>query len=487
MDGSSDGSTMERSRVGDRDSLKDLSKDLSREAGEKGSGKFDLVLASFMRLLRRGAITNLGKMLGRMHPADIAKVIAHLSSPKEKRTVFELVRGESRRGQVLSELDAEIIRMLLGEMAAPDVAWLLKDLGPDDVAYILGVLEEAQAQEILALMKTEVSTEIADLLRYPKGTAGAIMTTEFFALSEDTTAQEAIRRLQQATDAEMVFYIYVVNKDEHLVGVLSLRQLLTVPPFTPLKNIMTRDVLRVSVDMDQEEVARQVARYNLLAIPVVEKDNTLVGIITVDDVVDVIREEATEDMLKMAGAAEEDVLLESSSFGAARRRLPWLFTTLVGSLLCGAILWYFRQTIQAMVAVVSFIPVIAAMGGNVGLQSSTLIIRGLATGRVELTDVWKVFFREVRIGMLLGLACGFIVAVTEWFWHGHGYLGLVVGASLLIGFLVSTSMATIMPILLKRFGVDPAVAAGPFVTTANDITGMTIYLALTTGLLEYLQ
>ncbi len=472
---------IEQKRQAERDLLKDLVKE-----PEKGQTKFDLVQASFQRLLRRGAITNLVKMLGRMHPADIAKVIEHLSSPKEKRTVFELVRGETQRGEVLSELGAENIGHVLADIPPAEVAGLLKDLATDDVAYLLGVLPEERAKEILTLMKTEDSTEIADLLKYPKDTAGGIMTTEFFSLSEDATAQEAIRRLQHATDAEMVFYIYVTDKEDHLVGVLSLRQLLTVPPTTPLKHIMTRDVISVAVDMDQEEVARQVARYNLLAVPVVEKDQTLVGIITVDDVVDVIREEATEDMLKMAGAAE-DTLLTSSSVEAARLRFPWLFTNLAGSLLSGIILWYFRFTIQEVVAIVSFIPVIAAMGGNVGLQSSTLIIRGLATGGIELADMWKVFFREVRIGVLLGLACGLLLTGAGWLWHGQWFLGMVVGASLMIAFLVSTSMATIMPILLKRLGVDPAVAAGPFVTTANDITGITIYLALSTAFLDYLK
>ena len=472
----------ERPRILDRDAPKDT--------GDRGQSKADVVQESFRRLLRRGAITNLVRMLGRMHPADIARVIQHLSLGKEKRTVFELVKGESQRGQVLSELDAASIQELLADLAAPDIAWLLKDLGPDDQAYILGVLPEERSKEILTLMRTEDSTEVADLLKYPKDTAGGIMTTEFFSLNEDATAQEAIRRLQQAGDTEMVFYIYVTDKDEHLVGVLSLRQLLRVPPATPLKNIMTADVLSVSVDMDQEEVARQVARYNLLAIPVVEKDNTLVGIITVDDVVDVIREEATEDMLKMVGAAEaaeEDALLKASPFEAAKLRFPWLFTNLAGGLLSGAILWYFRFTIQQVVAIVSFVPVIAAMGGNVGLQSSTLIIRGLATGGVEMAEMWKVLFREVRIGLLLGAACGVFLTLTGWLWHGQPYLGIVVGVSVLIAFIVSTSMATVMPIVLKRSGIDPAIAAGPFVTTANDITGITIYLALATALLEYLK
>jgi len=471
-----------RPRVLERDSLRDM----LRDQGDRGQSKSDIVLQSVQRLLRRGAITNLSKMLGRMHQADVAKVIGHLSSPKEKREVFELVRGEGKRSQVLSELDGDSIQQVLADLLPSDVAWLLKDLGPDDVAYILGFLPEDRGKEILALMKAEDSTEVADILKYAKDTAGGIMTTEFFSLSEDATAQEAIRRLQQATDAEMVFYIYVTDKDEHLVGVLSLRQLLTVPPTTPLKNIMTRDVMSVSVDMDQEEVARQVASYNLLAIPVVEKDGTLVGIITVDDVVDVIREEATEDMLKMAGAIEEDTVSKWSSLGSAKVRLPWLFTNLVGSLLSGGILWHFRYTIQEVVAIVSFIPVIAAMGGNVGLQSSTLIIRGLATGLVELTDVWTVFFREMKIGILMGVACGLILTLVGWIWH-QGFLGMVVGVSLIIAFLVSTSMATIMPIVLKRMGVDPAVAAGPFVTTANDITGITIYLTLATLFLEHLR
>ena len=245
-------------------------------------------------------------------------------------------------------------------------------------------------------------------------------------------------------------------------------------------------MISVTVDMDQEEVARQVASYNLLAIPVIDNDTKLVGIITVDDVVDVIREEATEDMLKMAGAIEEDSVSKSSSVASAKHRLPWLFTNLVGSLLSGAILWEFRYTIQEVVAIVSFIPVIAAMGGNVGLQSSTLIIRGLATGLIELTDVRTVFFREIKVGLLMGLACGVILTIVGWIWH-QAFLGMVVGISLIIAFMVSTSMATFMPILLKRMEIDPAVAAGPFVTTANDITGITIYLSLATLFMEYLR
>src|SRR5947208_1230112 len=270
---------------------------------------------------------------------------------------------------------------------------------------------------------------------------------------------------------------------------MSLRQLLLVSPDRTLGSMMTRDVISVTTDTDQEEVAKQVALYNLLAIPVVEKDNTLVGIITVDDVVDVMREEATEDMVKMSGTKieEEDTVMTSSIFNAVRMRVPWLAINFVGSLVSGAILWAFSDSIQQVVALVTFIPVIAAMGGNVGLQSSTLVIRGLETGRIELSDVKRVFAREVLIGFLIGLLCGAVTLSVAAVMHINLHLGMVVGIAMVCALVMSTSMATIMPVVLNRYGVDPAVAAGPFVTTANDITGITIYLSLATTFLSYLK
>ncbi len=449
--------------------------------------KFDLILGICQRLLQRGALANLGNLLNRMHPADIAKVLEHLSEPNEGHQAFDLIRPQSKQGQVLSEMDVGVLAPIVNRLSLEELVSVLKDLGPDDVAYILGTQDSIRAQDILGRMRTEDSTEIAEILQYPKDTAGGIMTTECLTVLEDVTAREAIRLLQEATDAEMVFYLYVVDSQEQLVGVVSLRDLLTAVPEAMVQDIMSRDVISVTVEMDQEEVARQVANYNLLAIPVVNANNQLLGIITVDDVIDVIREEATEDMFKMAGAVDEHASVEFSSIEAARHRLPWIFTNLIGSLISGGILWIFRYTLQEVVAIVSFIPVIAAMGGNVGLQSSTLIIRGLAMGRIENSDLQKVLYREIRIGLLLGLICGGLLSLIGWGWHGGGFLGLVVGIALLVAFLVSTSLATILPFVLNRLKIDPAVAAGPFVTTANDITGITIYLSLATSLLGYLK
>ena len=447
-----------------------------------------MILDSVRRLLRRGAITHLERMVNKMHPADVANVLHHLHTPQEKRTVFELIKVEGNKAQVLAEMDEGDVTEILADVSSAEIATLIRNLPDDDQAYILTSLPEERSQEVLRLMKPEESAEVKDLLKYEPQTAGAIMTGEYFALPANTTAGEAIRKLQQG-EAGNVFYVYVTDKEEKLIGVLSLRQLLQVAPDRTLGSMITKDVISVTPDTDQEEVAKQVARYNLLAIPVVEKDGKLVGIITVDDIVDVMREEATEDMLKMSGTKieEEETIMTSSILNAVRMRAPWLLTNLFGSMISGLILWYFRFTIQEVVAIVTFIPVIAAMGGNVGLQSSTLVIRGLATGRIELSDVRKVFLREVTIGLLIGLICGVVGLAVASVMHINLTLGLVVGVAMLCALVVSTTTATITPVVLQRYGIDPAIAAGPFVTTANDITGCAIYLSLATAFLSHIK
>jgi len=463
---------------------------LDKETGAiRTASRFDVILDSVGRLLRRGAIGNLERMVAKMHPADVAKVLHHLNTGQEKRTVFELITPLGNKAHVLSEMEEGDISAILADMPAADIAMLLRDLPDDDQAYVLNCLREERSHEILKLMQPEDSAEVKGLLQYESKTAGAIMTTDYFALPEQTTAAEAIQKLQGAKNTGNVFYLYVTDQDEKLAGVLSLRQLLQVPPHTRVGTMVKREVINVATDTDQEEVAKLVARYNLLAIPVVDKEQILVGIITVDDVVDIIHDAATEDMLKMSGtkSGEEEGLLHASVMTSLRLRVPWLLTNLIGSLVSGMILWYFRHTIQEVVALVSFIPVIAAMGGNVGLQSSTLVIRGLATGEIELSDVRKVFLRQVTIGFFISLLCGAVTLAVAAIMHINLTLGLVVGVAMVCALVVSTALATIMPVVLKRYGVDPAVAAGPFVTTANDITGIAIYLSLATAVLTHLK
>lgn len=449
--------------------------------------KYDIVLDTFRRLLRRGAISNISKIVDKMHPADVAKVIRHLAAGPEKRTILDLVREVKTKADVISEIDPTSRNEILSEMPASDIVAILKELPSDDVADIVGDMQEEKAKEVLHLMKKEDSAEVEGLLKYPEETAGGIMTPDFFSLTEDTTAQEAIAKLQQASDAEMVFYIYVTDKEGRLVGVISLRQLLLVPPHTPLKKIMATDVLSVNVEMDQEEVARMVARYNLLAIPVVNKENKLAGIITVDDIVDVIREEATEDILKMAGTTEEEIMLGASTMNVAKLRLPWILTVLMGGIVTWSFLWIYRFAMQEVIALVSFLPVITAMGGNIGLQSSTVVVRGLATGRIELTDIWKVFSKELKVAILLGVVCSGATGILARIWHGNIMFGMVVGISMFAAIIVAAIMGTLIPIILKTLNRDPAISSSPFVTTANDIIGLIIYLSLASYFLNYLR
>ena len=284
--------------------------------------KRDLLVVAAKRLFHRQAIRHLTKMLSRLHSADAAYVIQHLDSPEGQRTAFDCLPNDQFQGHVLSELDSETRTQIAGSLSPSRVTQILECLGSDDIADILGDLPDEQQAQVLALMNQEDSTELKDLLQYEEGTAGSIMTTEVFSLTQDTTAADTIRHLQEATDAETVFYIYVTDQNDRLTGVLSLRRLLTVPASTPLESIMTRHTVSVMPETDQEEVARLVAAYNLLAIPVVDQEKTLLGIITVDDVVDVIREEATEDMLIMAGAPDEGAFLHSSVPSSVRRAIP---------------------------------------------------------------------------------------------------------------------------------------------------------------------
>jgi magnesium transporter len=376
--------------------------------------------------------------------------------------------------QLLVQLDIDTVISILHEMADDDSVELIRNL-PDELA-----------DAILAAMKNEQSEELEQLLGYEEETAGGIMSTDVFSLDQSLTVRQSIEALQEATDVEMVFYVYVTDDHNHLVGVLSLRQLLTVPPSTLLSDIMTTDVMRVRTDTDQEVVAEMVAKYNILAIPVVDGKGKLMGLITVDDVIDVMRQEATEDIFKMAGANEEELMYGNQSFKIARSRLPWLLSTLVGGVVTGSLMWYFRMTLEQVVALITFIPVITGMGGNVGGQTSTIVVRGFATGRIDFSIIKQVFFKEMRVGLIMGTVCGLVIASIAMIWHHNIYLGLVVGIAMAVAISVAACMGVLATSFFKRIGVDPAIASSPFVQTVNDITGILIYFSTATVFLTQL-
>ena len=434
---------------------------------------------TFARLLRRNAHTNLVKLIRKTHPADLAVVFRYLND-EEQTQVFSIMVDDGQAVEFLVELDDTLIANLLENETPERIATVIQESSANDQSFILSTLEDEQAQSVIELLKTEEQEEIEELMGYPEDSAGAMMTTNVFTLYQNTTCRDALKSLQDQSEAEMVFYLYITDDDDRLVGVASLRALATTPPDTILQDIMVKRVHTVRPETDQEEVAQIVAQYNYLAVPVLDADDQLLGIVTVDDVVDVIREEATEDFLQMAGAGKDREILLKSSWENARARLPWLFASWIGGIFAASIIGTFEHLLESMIALAAFIPVIIGMGGNIGTQSSTIIVRGIATGRIEIGSELKVMWKEVRVGIILGALYGLLLGVFAKFRFidADPMLGIVVGLSIGCSMLIAVAVGTFIPMFLRKVDIDPAIATGPFVTTSIDILGVLFYFVI---------
>src|ERR1043166_2379578 len=356
--------------------------------------RIDVVLDSVRRLLRIGATANLLNLLQKQHPADLAQIFSELQD-KERDTAFSLLAERNGRlaMEAISELGPEAGAALLATRSAEEIARLAQEIPSDDAAALIDYLPEELSAAVLDLMRPKESGVVENLLEYDEQTAGRIMNPHVFALNEDMTVGESITELQSNRDVEMVFYLYVVDERRHLVGVVSLRRLLLVSPETPLKRIMTADLISARVDMDQEEVARQVASYNLLAIPVVDEENKLVGVITVDDVIDVIKDEATEDIYRLAGVSTDERVFTPMQ-ESLRKRFPWLLVNLATAFIATGVIALFDATTAAWVALVKFMPIVPGMGGNAATQTLTVIVRGLALGELTWANSRKARLKE---------------------------------------------------------------------------------------------
>ena len=449
--------------------------------------KIDVVLDSVKRLIRIGATANLVNLLHKQHPADLAQVFTDLGE-KDRHASFSLLveRNSKLAMEALSELGPEGGAALLADRSPEEIAGLLHDLPSDDVAAIIDNLPEPLSAAVLELIEKRPGDEVGDLLEYEEQTAGRIMNPKVFALSEDMTAGESITTLQGARDVEMVFYLYVVDARRHLVGVVSLRRLLLVPPPTPLKRIMTTDLTSVRTDTDQEEVARLVASYNLLAIPVVDEENKLVGVITVDDVIDVIKDEATEDVYRLAGVAGDDRVF-STAFESLRKRVPWLEVNLVTAFLAASVVALFEGRIKDLPVLAVFMPVVAGMGGNAATQTLTVIVRGIALGELTWANSRKALLKEAAVGIGNGLACGIVGALIVWMWKGDIVLGLILCAAMVINMFVAATAGTLIPLALRAMKIDPALASSVFITTLTDVFGFASWLGLGTLFIKYLK
>ncbi len=441
---------------------------------------------TFARLLRRNAHTNLVKLIRKTHPADLAVVFRYFSD-EEQAQVFSIMVEDGQAVEFLVELDDTLIANLLENESPERIATVIQESSANDQSYILGTLEDEQAQSVIELLKAEEQEEIEELMGYPEDSAGAMMTTNVFTLYQNTICRDALKSLQDQSEAEMVFYLYITDDDDRLVGVASLRALATTPADTILKDIMVKRVHTVRPETDQEEVAQIVAQYNYLAVPVLDEDDQLLGIVTVDDVVDVIREEATEDFLQMAGAGKDREILLKSSWENARARLPWLFASWIGGIFAASIIGTFEHMLESMIALAAFIPVIIGMGGNIGTQSSTIIVRGIATGRIEIGSELKVMWKEVRVGIILGVLYGLLLGAFAKFRFidADPMLGVVVGLSIACSMLIAVAVGTFVPMFLRKVDIDPAIASGPFVTTSIDILGVLFYFVIAEYFLSF--
>ena len=418
--------------------------------------KHQLLVDTVQRLLRREAHTNIKRIFAKTHPADLAAVISRFDEA-HKELLFNLIDTLEIRAEILSEMhDSEAAEFL----------------------------SRKPIERIVALLREMESDDVGELLRYEEDSAGGIMTPDYIALHEDVTVHDAIGTLRESKDVDMAFYLYVVNDHEQLVGVLSLRKLVIVKPSTVLKDIMEPNVVAVKVHDDQEDVARLVSRYSLLAIPVVDENNSMQGIVTVDDVIDVIREEATEDILKMAGAGEELVGTDSVS-KSVRARSPWLLVSCIGELIGVVVISPFIGELQTHHYLALFMPIIMAMGGNIGTQSATVIVRGLATGFVDQKRMATIYWRELRVAIVLGLAYGLLVgAISLLFTDSSIIYGASVAISMALAMVIAVTVGTLLPIVLARLHVDPAVSTGPFVTSAVDVLGLLIFFVVSSTLIS---
>ena len=439
---------------------------------------------TFRRLLRRHAETNILKLIDKTHPADLALLFRYFNE-NEQDEIFSKLKPSEKTAEFLNDLDELIGIRLLENESHDRIASILEHASSNEQAYLIGLLDEKYASSVIDLLQADKQEELEEMMAYPEDSAGILMYTDVFTLHEETKARDAINALQDQEDAEMVFYLYTLDDETRLTGVISLRDLVTTPGDTKLKDIMSKQIHVVRPETDQEEVARIVSQYNFLAVPVVDSDDRLLGIVTVDDVVDIIREEATEDFLQMVGAGKDREILLKSSWENARMRLPWLFASWVGGIMAAFIIGIFDNVLQSTIALAAFIPVIMGMGGNIGTQSSTIIVRGLATGRVSIENSMRILFKEIRVGLMLGILYGLLLGVFAMlkFLDVSPMLGVVVGVSICISMIIAATIGSLVPLILNRFEIDPAIATGPFVTTSIDILGVACYFLIAISLL----
>lgn len=445
-----------------------------------------IAISSSRKFINIGAFSRLWNLVKNFHAADIASLMEHLIF-REKRALFKIIleKDKEKAAEVMRELEPEDAAQLLHEFKVEQISTLFENIPSDDIVPILDLLPQEMKDPILDSMEKKPSEDVQELLLYEEETAGRIMSREFYALEQNTNVSDAITAIQLEGDVESAFYLYVVDDTDHLVGVVSLRQLLFSRPNTPLKDIMTQDVISVRTDTDQEAVARFVADYNLVAIPVVDLENKLVGVVTVDDVIDVIDQEATEDMYKMVSLDTTD-RLQNSPFKSIKKRLPFLLVSLLTASLAPFAVNLFKGTIKQFVTLAVFMPLVAALGGIAGNQTIAIMVREIAMGEEDWLTARKALLKEMLVGIGNGIVIGSMLAVISYLLLKNPYLGIILGLAIIINLFIAALLGVLIPLFLRLVRLDPALGSVNLLTMCTDTVGITSFLGLGTLFLKYL-
>jgi len=435
----------------------------------------ELVRNQLEMLLEHGNLEGAKSLLVPVKAVDIAEAIENL--PESMQAIAFRLLSKTEAIDVYEHLDSTVQQTLIEEFKRQEVIEIVEQMSPDDRARLFDELPAKVVRRLLAEMSPKERKQTALLLGYQEDTAGRIMTPEYISLKDSLTVEQALQQIRtQANASEIIYYLYVTDASRHLTGIVSLRDLVLSSPEVLLADIVTREVVSVYTDTDQEEVARLIQRYDLLAIPVIDREQRLVGVVTVDDVIDILEQETTEDIYTLGGVQSDgDNYFQTNLIAVARKRVVWLFVLLLTNTVTGSIIQSQEAVLQQVVALASFIPLLTGTGGNVGAQSSTVVIRGLNTDEIRSLGPGYVIIREAFAGILLGAILGSVATVWSFWLQGSILVSVAVGASLIAIALLASLAGSALPFLFRGLGLDPALMSAPFITTAVDVLGVLIY------------
>lgn len=436
------------------------------------------ITLAIIKSIQEGKKKAFREILDELQPYDIYQ--QYQAIPPKHKYKFLYYLSIEQLTEVMEELELEDKLDVLHRLGIERSTKVLDLMENDELASFLSDLEPEKIEELLAEMKPKESQMVQDIMNYPPETAGRIMNNRFVWIKKHYTIGEAVEKLKEFAElAEYLNYLYVIDEEKKLVGVVSYRDLLLAEASEKIEDVMYGRVVKVDVYEDQEEAAKLISRYDFVSLPVVRENGTLAGIITVDDIIDVVIQEANED-IEMLSASGKAIDFNTKPWVAAYRRLPWLIILLFVGLVSGGIISGFEATLDAVVALAFFMPMIAGMTGNTGTQSLAVVVRGLVSDDLDLKQALKLVVREFWVGIIIGITCGILISIIAYFWQGNVTLGLVVGSSLLLTLIIGTLAGTIIPLILYKLNVDPAIASGPLITTINDILSLLIFFGIAT-------